>query len=188
MLTFHLQCSARLALPGPEERSSEAAANPADTHGENLAVYSLMPLPPADGSSYSRGVIVSNCEPIIEEPASPKEENADGLEREIEDAFYEDSDEIPTIKINLHEFTQNIEECIKESNNDLQTEDITKALVAITTEAASIPAPKLKNVSRLRTEHQVYVIFLSIQTPPLIWRGVQGKQHKCCRSFCPQWK
>ncbi|OAY69909.1 Protein ROS1 [Ananas comosus] len=149
--------SARLALPGPEERSSEAAANPADTHGENLAVYSLMPLPPADGSSYSRGVIVSNCEPIIEEPASPKEENADGLEREIEDAFYEDSDEIPTIKINLHEFTQNIEECIKESNNDLQTEDITKALVAITTEAASIPAPKLKNVSRLRTEHQVYL-------------------------------
>jgi hypothetical protein len=38
---------------------------------------------------------------------------------------------------------------------------MSKALVAITPEAASIPTPKLKNVSRLRTEHQVYEILLN---------------------------
>nr|CAB3465089.1 unnamed protein product [Digitaria exilis] len=53
-------------------------------------------------------------------------------------------------------FGKNLENCIKESNKDLQSDDIAKALVAVSTEAASIPVPKLKNVHRLRTEHYVY--------------------------------
>jgi hypothetical protein len=43
------------------------------------------------------------------------------------------------------------------NNVDIEYADMSKALVAITPDAASIPTPKLKNVSRLRTEHQVYV-------------------------------
>jgi len=48
-----------------------------------------------------------------------------------------------------------------EANNiEIEDADMSKALVAITPEAASIPTPKLKNISRLRTEHQVYDIGL----------------------------
>ena len=42
-----------------------------------------------------------------------------------------------------------------QENMELHEADMSKALVALTAEAASIPVPKLKNVSRLRTEHQV---------------------------------
>jgi hypothetical protein len=38
---------------------------------------------------------------------------------------------------------------------ELQEFDMSKALVALTPEAASIGMPKLRNVSRLRTEHRV---------------------------------
>ena len=41
---------------------------------------------------------------------------------------------------------------------DLGSDDIAKALVAVSTGSASIPVPKLKNVRRLRTEHYVYEI------------------------------
>ncbi|KAL7186676.1 hypothetical protein ACSBR2_028407 [Camellia fascicularis] len=69
----------------------------------------------------------------------------------MEDTFYEDPDDIPTIKLNIEQFTQNL--CKRTWN---YVRDMSKALVALNTEAASIPTPKLKNVSRLRTEHQVY--------------------------------
>jgi len=95
-------------------------------------------------------------EPIIEEPASPREEERpETLENDIED-YDADIGEIPMIKLNFEAFAQNLENCIKESNKDLQPDDIAKALVAISTEEASIPVPKLKNVRRLRTEHYVY--------------------------------
>lgn len=40
-------------------------------------------------------------------------------------------------------------------NMELQESDMSKALVALTPEVASIPMAKLKNVRRLRTEHHV---------------------------------
>lgn len=96
---------------------------------------------------------VTNCEPIIEEPATPEPECKE-VENDIEDTFYEDPDEIPVIKLNIEEFTQNLHTYMQ-NNMELQEFDMSKALVALTPEAASIPMPKLKNVSRLRTEHQV---------------------------------
>jgi hypothetical protein len=45
---------------------------------------------------------------------------------------------------------------MQENNIKIEDADMSRALVAITPEVASIPTPKLKNVSRLRTEHQVY--------------------------------
>lgn len=107
-----------------------------------------------EGSIHEREFHLNNSEPIIEEPASPRvEESPETMENDIED-FYEDG-EIPTIKLNMEAFAQNLENCIKESNKDLQSDDIAKALVAVSTEAASIPVPKLKNIHRLRTEHYV---------------------------------
>jgi DNA primase large subunit len=112
-------------------------------------------LPQLEGSAHGRDFPANNSEPIIEEPESPREEEqAETLENDIED-YDADTGEIPIIKLNLEAFAQNLENCIKESNKDLQPDDIAKALVAISTEAASIPVPKLKNVRRLRTEHYV---------------------------------
>lgn len=97
-----------------------------------------------------------NCEPIIEEPASPEQEECTEItESDIEDAYYnEDPDEIPTIKLNIEQFGMTLREHM-ERNMELQEGDISQALVALNPTTTSIPTPKLKNISRLRTEHQV---------------------------------
>lgn len=97
---------------------------------------------------------VKKCEPIVEEPSSPEPERTQVTEIDIEDTFHEEPDEIPTIKLNIEEFTQNLQTYMKNSM-ELQEGEMSKALVALTEEAASIPIPKLKNVSQLRTEHHV---------------------------------
>ena len=107
-------------------------------------------------------VVSGNHQPIIEEPSSPEPEpqSAETKEGAIDDLFSEDPDEIPTINLNIEEFTQNLKSYMQANNIEIEDADMSKALVAITPEAASIPTPKLKNVSRLRTEHQVYDIVL----------------------------
>ncbi|RWR82378.1 transcriptional activator DEMETER-like protein [Cinnamomum micranthum f. kanehirae] len=149
--------SARLALPGPEEKRIVSSGVPTTIQQEHNLKFNLMSLPPPEQSSHSQaGSRIIQCEPIIEEPATPEPESIETLESSIEDAFWtEDPDEIPTITLNIKEFTQNIQNFMQEKG-ELQDSDMSKALVALTQEAASIPMPKLKNVSRLRTEHQVY--------------------------------
>lgn len=118
-------------------------------------VINPMPLPSPEKSSLAEvRREIGKCEPIIEEPATPEQECTEITESDIEDAFYEDPDEIPTIKLNIEEFTVNLQSYMQEKM-ELQECDMSKALVALNPDAASIPAPKLKNVSRLRTEHQV---------------------------------
>ncbi|KAJ7974951.1 transcriptional activator DEMETER [Quillaja saponaria] len=118
--------SARLALPGPEEKS----------------IKQIQKLENASQSLKSQQHQNQECirESDIED---------------IEDLFGEDPDEIPTIKLNMGEFQMNLQSYMQE-NMELQEGDMSKALVSLSQEAASIPTPKLKNVSRLRTEHQVY--------------------------------
>ncbi|KAJ6432981.1 hypothetical protein OIU84_020087 [Salix udensis] len=123
--------SARLALPGPEEKG---------------ITTSTVPLMPERKPQHT-------CVPIIEEPATPDQENTELTETDIED-FGEDPDEIPTIKLNMEEFTENLQNYMH-TNLELQEGNMSKALVALNPNA-SIPTPRLKNVSRLRTEHQVY--------------------------------
>ncbi|XP_062231516.1 protein ROS1C-like isoform X2 [Phragmites australis] len=147
--------SARLALPAPQEKSLVKSSNPFAFQNSSTHTLNSTHLPRLEGSIHARDFLPKNSEPIIEEPSSPREqEYPETMENDIED-FYEDG-EIPTIKLNMEAFAHNLENCIKESNTELQSGDIAKALVAISTEAASIPVPKLKNVHRLRTEHYVY--------------------------------
>ncbi|XP_020572779.1 protein ROS1-like isoform X2 [Phalaenopsis equestris] len=148
--------SARLALPAPEDKSVMSFTTIIASDESQSISINPTPLPQLEGGSNSC-TFRNNCGPIIEEPASPEPECPEALESAIEDAFYEDLDEIPTIKLNLEEFTQNLRKYMEE-NMELQDGSLSKALVALTPEAASIPMPKLKNVSRLRTEHQVYEI------------------------------
>lgn len=161
----HVDCSARLALPGLEEKTIVSATESKAASQIPVDVIKPMkplqlPLPQANQQLQVHSQI-NNCEPIVEMPASPEPTievpatpETEVLQRDIEDAFYEDPEEIPMIKLNIEEFTQNLQHYMQQ-NLELREGDISKALVALTPEAASIPAPKLKYINRLRTEHQV---------------------------------
>ncbi|KAI3758235.1 hypothetical protein L6452_05788 [Arctium lappa] len=143
--------SARLALPGPEEKRIVTSDAPNATHTTPPVTSRPMSLPPAENYSKDAQFSGRECEPIIEEPTTPEPESAELTLSDIEDQYYEDADEIPTIKLDMDEFTMNLQKM-----QDSMEGDMSKALVALNPQAASIPTPKLKNVSRLRTEHQVY--------------------------------
>ncbi|CBI40219.3 unnamed protein product, partial [Vitis vinifera] len=148
--------SARLALPAPEEKSIVSSTAPSVADRNPTAFINPIPLPSLESNLLGKEEQdTSKCEPIIEVPATPEPQCIETLESDIEDAFYEDPDEIPTIKLNFEEFTLNLQNYMQE-NMELQEGDMSKALVALDPKATSIPTPKLKNVSRLRTEHQVY--------------------------------
>ncbi|GLT88782.1 hypothetical protein SLE2022_067910 [Rubroshorea leprosula] len=147
--------SARLALPGPEEKSITSSGVPIMAERNPPEVFNPMLPAPAENNTLGARSSHGNCEPIIEEPATPEPVQTEVSLSDIEDAFYEDPDEIPTIRLNVEEFAANLQHYMEE-NMELQEGDMSKALVALNTEAASIPMPKLKNVSRLRTEHHVY--------------------------------
>ncbi|KAH7547786.1 hypothetical protein JRO89_XS14G0016100 [Xanthoceras sorbifolium] len=147
--------SARLALPGPEEKGIVRSTVPITAERNPEVVINPVLLPPPEKDSLKGGWEVNKCVPIIEEPATPEPQCTEVSESDIEDTFFEDPDEIPTIKLNIEEFTVNLQNYMQE-NMELQELDMSKALVALNSDVASIPTPKLKNVSRLRTEHQVY--------------------------------
>lgn len=150
-----LWCSARLALPGPEERQIVSSVAPVVSSNSSDVTMKPMLLPPSK-DTIEQGVRLSrDCEPVIEEPTTP-ELPTEVEERDIEDAFYDDPDEIPVIKLNIDEFTTNLQNFIQEQM-EMGEGDMSKALVALNPVLASIPTPKLKHISRLRTEHQVYV-------------------------------
>ncbi|XP_038881947.1 protein ROS1C-like isoform X2 [Benincasa hispida] len=154
--------SARLALPAPEEKSlinateGKAGINQAVVvHQRRLALTQESEPIESNQQLISVKSGGSNEDPIIEEPATPEPECPQVYENDIEDTLYEDPDEIPTIKLNIEAFTKNVQNYMQE-NMELQEGSMSKALVLLSPEAASIPMPKLKNISRLRTEHQVY--------------------------------
>ncbi|KAK1429411.1 hypothetical protein QVD17_11620 [Tagetes erecta] len=171
--------SARLSLPAPEESMARLTENRTGQHpigmidlpstseqpkqvSEAQHCNPVIEEPPALGPTVevpsTPGPIVevsATQEPIVEVPASPEPEQIQQQEvYDIED-FGGDDEEIPMIKLNIEAFTQNLQTYM-ESHMELGEGDMSKALVALTTEAASIPTPKLKNINQLRTEHQVY--------------------------------
>lgn len=142
--------SARLALPGPEEKQIVSMPVPiADERSLPNLNPLILPLP-GNNTSIEASLQSRKCEPIIEEPATP-EHSTEALESDIEDFFWEDPDEIPTINVNLEVFAKSLQNHMQEHEGDQS-----RALVAWNPQSASIPTPKLKNVSRLRTEHLVY--------------------------------
>ncbi|XVF75708.1 hypothetical protein PTKIN_Ptkin13bG0208400 [Pterospermum kingtungense] len=147
--------SARLALPGPEEKRITSTTTPMMPEINPIKAINHMPLPRTENTLIKVGDNNGNDGPIIEEPATPEPEHTEQPLSDIEDACYEDPDEIPTIKLNIEEFTANVQQFMQ-AKMELQEGDLSKALVVLNPEAASIPTPKLKNVSKLRTEHYVY--------------------------------
>lgn len=167
-LVNHFSCSARLSLPWPEEKrvvttsgTKREDVNPNVLNNKTnfallQAINHMEENQWLDANHQPAAITTArNCEPIIEEPASPEPECTQ-ISEDIEDAFSEDPDGIPTIKLNVEQFTQNLHNHVEESLH-LQGGDLSKALVAIAAGATSIPVPMLKNVRRLRTEHEVSV-------------------------------
>lgn len=156
--------SARLALPAPEDKSIVTAFEnkPAEQNTVDTTNPQQLLLPQSNQQSLAQ-YGVNNSQPIIEEPATPEpiiEVLASPVpeqipsEADIEDAYNDDPNEIPTINLNLIQLAQNVKMFVK-NNMELNQVEMSNALVALTPEAASIPMPKLKNISRLRTEHNV---------------------------------
>ncbi|KAJ0267222.1 Demeter [Hirschfeldia incana] len=153
--------SARLALPATEERILTTATIPVPPQSFPPATIPMMELPSPLESFLTREAPSNrgNSEPIIEEPTTPEQVYTEITESDIEDAYYnEDPDEIPTIELNITQFGNTLKEHMKR-NMVLQEGDMSKALVALDPSTTSIPTPKLKNISRLRTEHQVYELY-----------------------------
>jgi len=125
-------------LPGPEESSAND-----QTRTPFINQWPLL-LPENDETQENQLVLGST----VEMPATPKPEE------DIEDAFKEGSCEIPIIDLDMEELTLTVQNYI-EQHMELQEGEISKALVALHPDAARIPAPKLKDVSKLRTEHLV---------------------------------
>ncbi|XP_026414520.1 protein ROS1-like isoform X1 [Papaver somniferum] len=114
----------------------------------NMCEHSDFPL-----ASTSRTI---QCEPIVEVPASPEPEPDEATLSDIEDAFLNgDPDEIPTIHLDMEEFSLNLHKVVQENNMQVHLDAVSTALV-VASNNPSIPVTKLKNVGRLRTEHQVY--------------------------------
>ncbi|KAJ1418870.1 Permuted single zf-CXXC unit [Sesbania bispinosa] len=204
--------SARLALPGPEQKSMVITTGNNATYQSPSVVINQLPLPLPENTNQAEELQqtevmrqletkseINICQPIIEEPATPEPECCQVLENDIEDAVYEESCEIPTIKLDIEEFTMNLQNYMQE-NMELQEGEMSKALVALNSEVAHIPTPKLKNVSRLRTEHSVYELpdshhllegwdkrepddpgkyLLAIWTPGETANSIQPPERKC---------
>lgn len=163
LVTLFYEYSARLALPAPEEKCLVTLEDPNVVEFSHQTYINSGSVGQLEWSAnYPKHAVSGNHQPIIEEPLSPEceTENIEAHEGAIEDFFCEESDEIPTINLNIEEFTQNLKDYMQANNVEIEYADMSKALVAITPDAASIPTPKLKNVNRLRTEHQVYDIGL----------------------------
>ncbi|KAH7843286.1 hypothetical protein Vadar_014774 [Vaccinium darrowii] len=147
--------STRLALPGPQAATSIVPYEA--VQDSSLVITPANKSFPAATFSESR-YETKSCEPIIEHPPSPEpeHESIEYLERDIEDLFNDPEDYIPAIRLDVEEFKERIQEFIDMSNIPLEGVDMSKALVALTSKAASIPLPKLKDISWLRTIHYVY--------------------------------
>ncbi|XP_076925351.1 transcriptional activator DEMETER-like [Bidens hawaiensis] len=219
--------SARLALPAPEGSIAGATNNKT---GQNLIGMIDLPSTSGQAEQPKQLSEVQNCNtvieelktpgpivevpatpgpvvevpatkaPIVEMPASPEPEQTQQEVFDIEDFNGDDEEEIPMIKLNIEEFTQNLQTYM-ERHMELGECDLSKALVALTPEAASIPTPKLKNVSQLRTEHQVYELpdshpllvgldkretddpcpyLLAVWTPGETADSIQPPEGQCC--------
>lgn len=145
-------------MPAPQENSLAQCVVPLLTSNANtIMMIDPILIPPLEEPQSSQVETTKiSYQPIIEIPSSPEAETIDQRERDIEDAFWEgESSETLGLKLSDEEFSWNLQHHQVENIMELQDVDISKALVALTPAMASIPRPKLKNMCRLRTEHQV---------------------------------
>ncbi|PSS32871.1 DEMETER-like protein [Actinidia chinensis var. chinensis] len=148
--------SARVALPGPQEKSMSSSMVPDATVQDSIFDITPATKSTPEATFSASRYQTKNCEPVIEYPSSPEPECTENLVRDIEDFYDEVEDDIPIIRLDTASLEKRIREFIEINNIPFEVGSISQALVALTPEAASIPLPKLKEISRLRTVHYVY--------------------------------
>ncbi|XP_020887574.1 DEMETER-like protein 2 isoform X2 [Arabidopsis lyrata subsp. lyrata] len=151
------RASARLALPEPEESDRTTVMVHERRYKRKPFVVNFRPSLFLFQEKEHEAQRSQNCEPIIEEPASPEPEY---IERDIEEYPWnnnnvgtskdpwENKDVIPTIMLNKEAGTSHLV-----VNKEAGT---SQDLVVLSTYAAAIPRRKLKIKEKLRTEHNVY--------------------------------
>ncbi|KAK1551050.1 hypothetical protein Q3G72_029306 [Acer saccharum] len=168
---------ARLALPRPSEKAIVNKRNPhADVNPIPVTFLEAGMLPRPSEKGYplvdvnpipvtlleadllsESGILNNNCEPTIEEPASPETQCTEmSTEPDFEDFSCGEPEEIPTIRLQDREFNIEQIQIFLETNKMMLQKS--RDLVLLAAEATSMPAPKLKSINRLRTEHLVYVL------------------------------
>lgn len=148
-------CSAKLALPAPANNYVGPLVVSGNYENHLDAFNALWPLLPAEDTFPGFTHATSYGEPIIEEPDSPEPEFNKTMEMDIEDLCLDnDGDEIPTFALHSQKYMENSWNYWGEDDGGISKE-MSKALIRLPPEATFIPLPKLKNVTRLRTEHQV---------------------------------
>ncbi|KAG7576673.1 Endonuclease III-like iron-sulfur cluster loop motif [Arabidopsis thaliana x Arabidopsis arenosa] len=152
------RASARLALPEPEESDRTTVMVHERRYKRKPLVVNFRPSLFLFQEKEQEAQRSQNCEPIIEEPASPEPEY---IEHDIEDYPWgnnnvgtskdpwENKDVISTIMLNKEAGTSHDLVVNKEAGTS-------QDLVVLSTYAAAIPRRKLKIKERLRTEHNVY--------------------------------
>ncbi|CAD5322575.1 unnamed protein product [Arabidopsis thaliana] len=152
------RASARLALPEPEESDRTSVMIHERRSKRKPVVVNFRPSLFLYQEKEQEAQRSQNCEPIIEEPASPEPEY---IEHDIEDYPrdknnvgtsedpWENKDVIPTIMLNKEAGTSHDLVVNKEAGKS-------QDLVVLSTYAAAIPIRKLKIKEKLRTEHHVF--------------------------------
>ncbi|RDX57904.1 Protein ROS1, partial [Mucuna pruriens] len=153
--------SAKLTLPEstPDQKIVMAPMHPANSFENSTLLRNFGPKFIYGMNSSLNTIVGKECEPIIEFPSSPELESTESNGFEFKngeefhnDNVYSDIEDIPTIKL-----------CSEEPHNcspEEYEQDISKSktLVMLHPNAANIHVPKMKNVSRLKTERLVYVL------------------------------
>ncbi|XP_027343371.1 protein ROS1A-like [Abrus precatorius] len=144
---------AKLALPEPPTQS-----------GNSFKHSTLLSNSPSTVVSEENNTFIpessKGCEPIIEIPASPEPESNEPNNFDVKnedeefkrDDVCNDIEDFPTIVLSSQE-THNY------YSKDYEQEDMNKSTaVVLLHDVANIPLPKMKNVSRLKTERKVWVL------------------------------
>ncbi|KAF4388032.1 hypothetical protein F8388_014715, partial [Cannabis sativa] len=160
--------SARLALPGPEEKSVVIATEKRK-EDINFTVNERTPLPLPHANKQSEYYHLMEVNDQSEAKA--------GIN------CY--PDEIPMIKLNIEQFTQNVQNYMQQ-NMELQDGEMSRALVSLGPEAASIPMPKLKNrFIQIFLQHDAVMNF---QIRTLFWKSYSWRRENLmirARTFWP---
>uniref|UniRef100_A0A0E0K010 Demeter RRM-fold domain-containing protein n=1 Tax=Oryza punctata TaxID=4537 RepID=A0A0E0K010_ORYPU len=157
---------ARLSLPPAEGHGHEYGEEQASTatpgrlllsNDSHIAGFQQVCQPQIKINRPAGRESIYNCEPIIEIPPSPEHEYEESpYEQELyEDDFCDIEDIIPELQYDFEIDLCSLKHAV---NNGSWTPNSGKDLALVNSQHASVQNKKLKNIGRLRTEHNAYVL------------------------------
>ncbi|KAF0932075.1 hypothetical protein E2562_007874 [Oryza meyeriana var. granulata] len=158
---------ARASLPPAEEHGHEHGEEQASTatpgslllsNASHIPGFQQACQPQIEISRSAGRESICNCEPIIEIPPSPEheyEESPNEQKEPYEDDLCDIEDIIPEVPYDVEIDLCSLKHMV---NNGSWTPNFGKDLALVNPQHASVQNKKLKNIGRLRTEHNAYVL------------------------------